>query len=258
MNLHSACALFLGHPGHELRVFGLMVRNKALVNVITDGSGANRASRFDSTRALVEGGGGRLGFLPGSFSDRAFYELALSGDPEPFIDLARKLAAELAAENVGTVAGDMLEGFNVTHDLCRMIINAAVEKLRARGRVVLNLEFPLEAILREGESENCLVVRLDDETFARKRHAALVAYPELAGEVDRLISKFGEDAFRVEILHSASVPAGLTWDLPDPPFYETYGRRQVASGHYQRLITYRDHIQPLALAIWNWAKSDAK
>lgn len=250
--------LCIAHPGHELRVFGWMGQNRPLVYVITDGSGPNRASRFESTRLLIEEAGGRLGFLAGAFSDRSFYEMISEGDPEPFIDLARRFAADWEAAGVEVVAGDMLEGFSTTHDLCRMMINAAVEKLRRQGRSLTNLEFALESMTPPEITPGSVVISLDDTDFARKRHAALAAYPQLASEVERLISQYGEGAFRNEVLLPATVPAGLTWDDPKEPFYETYGRKQIAAGHYQHLISYQEHIQPLARALWDWALSDRK
>lgn len=233
-----------------------MERNRPLVDVITDGSGPDRPPRFASTEKLIVEAGGRLGFLAGGFSDRAFYELILAGNPEPLIGLSRQFAAEWAAAEIEVVAGDMLEGFSTTHDVCRMMINAAVIKLRARGQMVLNLEFPLESMRQPGMAEGSQALRLDDAAFLRKRQAATLAYPELTGEVDRLMSKYGEDAFRVEVLLPATVSAGLTWEGAEPPFYESYGRKQVAAGHYQNLITYAGHIQPLARALDAWAHSE--
>jgi hypothetical protein len=253
----SRCALCVGHPGHELKVFDWMRKNTPLVEVITDGSGPNRASRFASTRNLIEGAGGRLGKLQGAFSDRRFYEMVGEGDPAPFITLARGFARSWEEAEIDTVAGDMVEGFSVTHDLCRAMINAAVEKLRRRGRSLRNLAFALESMPTPGQVPGEIVLRLNDEEFAAKHAAAHLWYPELAGEVDRLIRQYGEDAFRTEILTPVEPgPAAITWDSPEPPFYETYGRKQVAAGHSNRLLTHADHVKPLATALWDWAISD--
>lgn len=246
-------ALCIGHPGHELKVYGWMEKYHPLVDVITDGSGPNRASRFASTRQLIEGTGASLGILQGAFTDRAFYDLILNGDPMVFVDLAARLATQWEDAGIEVVAGDMIEGFSTTHDVCRMVIDAAVEKLRQRGRILRNLEFPLESIGRVEGGEGEVVIHLDDAAFARKRKAAVQAYPELTSEVDRLISKYGESAFSIEILTPAKVPSGLTWEKPDRPFYETYGQKQVEAGHYQRVIRFEEHIRPIGLALWKWA-----
>ena len=37
--------------------------------------------------------------------------------------------------------------------------------------------------------------------------------------------------------------------LDQKPFFETYGERQVAVGHYKYVIRYKDHILPLMHAL---------
>ena len=37
--------------------------------------------------------------------------------------------------------------------------------------------------------------------------------------------------------------------LSTPPFYESYGRARIEAGAYGRLITYADHVRPLAMRI---------
>ncbi|MGH8058848.1 MAG: hypothetical protein ACREOH_16680, partial [Candidatus Entotheonellia bacterium] len=40
----------------------------------------------------------------------------------------------------------------------------------------------------------------------------------------------------------------------EPPFYEHYGQKQVAAGHYHRVLRYDEHIAPLAEALWRYAE----
>jgi hypothetical protein len=47
------------------------------------------------------------------------------------------------------------------------------------------------------------------------------------------------------------VRQGLEAMEQDPPYYERYGEQQVAAGHYDRVIRYRAHIQPLMQALWH-------
>jgi hypothetical protein len=37
--------------------------------------------------------------------------------------------------------------------------------------------------------------------------------------------------------------------VADPPFYETHGERQVAAGHYRRVLRFREHFLPAARAL---------
>ncbi len=250
-------ALCIAHPGHEVRVMEWMRRQHPITDVITDGSGSNRPSRFQSTRNFILEAGGRLGTLQGEFSDRAFYDILLRKDPSPLIILAERLAEEWIEEEIELVAGDMLEGFNPSHDLCRIIINSAVDRVeRKTGRQLINLEYPLETVAPPKDIREAVVVLLDDTQFARKRQAALTAYPALASEVDRLVAKYGEQAFQREYLFPATREAGIKWDSAEPPYYEVYGQRQIAAGHYQELITFAEHIQPMALALRAWGRGE--
>ena len=46
---------------------------------------------------------------------------------------------------------------------------------------------------------------------------------------------------------------GLEWDGDGKPFYEEYGAKQVAAGHYAEVITFEHHLRPLAQALHAWA-----
>src|ERR1700733_13075391 len=47
-------AVFVGHPGHELRVLGWLAETRPRVHVLTDGSGASGCSRLPSTSRLLD------------------------------------------------------------------------------------------------------------------------------------------------------------------------------------------------------------
>ncbi len=242
-------ALCVGHPGHEMRVFEWMRRTQPLFDVLTDGSGPDRVSRFYLTENVAHRAGATRGIFRGAYSDRQFYDLILQKTPGPFLEMADRLAESWIAQEIELVAGDMQEGFNPTHEVCRMLINAAVKRVRRKTcRELVNLEFPLEQMRLPGRTP-AVVVEITDEQFRMKR-AAAEAYPALATEVDRLIQKHGETAFKVEMLVVADESAGLVWSGDEPPFYETYGRKQIASGHYRELITHEEHIRPLAEALY--------
>jgi hypothetical protein len=115
-------------------------------------------------------------------------------------------------------------------------------------------------------------LNLEDAAFARKLTAAR-NYPELAAEVEAALSgaasvglrahpdlaarsgfKTGTvaegstsgETFRVECLRPARE---FEQALDVPPFYEQYGERQVAAGHYTRVLRLREHMLPLAEAL---------
>ncbi|TLD71054.1 hypothetical protein FEM03_09075 [Phragmitibacter flavus] len=250
----SKSALCLGHPGHEIKVLAWAAEHKPRVTIFTDGSGPNRPSRLESTRKILEAVGCEPALMFGNLADREIYGMMREG-AEPFVQIAQQLEGEWTAGEVDTVAGDALEGFNTTHDVCRMVINAVVEKLRRKHLRVKNYAFPLEGLGMEVESEGELVVEMDQSLFEWKRDIVKSAYPEMAGEVDKAIAKYGEGPFQREVLHPAvEGRLGMVWEGNAPPFYETYGRRQIEKGHYHDLITYSEHLLPIAEGLWNWAE----
>lgn len=267
----APAALVVAHPGHELCVYGWLERERPRVFVLTDGSGRSGRSRIGSTDEVLSAVGAEPGPIYARLTDAALYAAILDRDFGLFIGLADELAASLADAGVEYVAGDAAEGYNPAHDACRLVLDAAVGLVRAgAGRRIENFEFPLvgrsdapPAATREGRW-----LRLSDETFARKLRAAR-NYPELAAEVEAALAgdgsaglrkhpdlaarsglrgagAAGAEAFRVECLR----PSGAGADgFAEPPFYEVYGERQVAAGHYSRVLRYREHMLPLAEAL---------
>jgi len=151
---------------------------------------------------------------------------------------------------VTVVAGDDAEGYNPTHDVCRLIVDAAVALARSPMREPMaNLAFMLmdrPGHVGRGQAARCQVV-LDDAALGRKITAAM-DYPEMAGEVAHALKTWGDDAFRVEAFRRVS--DGELWAPGDaPPFYEQYGRQQVQAGKYADVIRYDEHIRPLADAL---------
>lgn len=64
----------------------------------------------------------------------------------------------------------------------------------------------------------------------------------------------GVEAFRVEYLRPVDSRAGYGGPAEEPPFYERYGEQQVAAGHYERVLRYREHVAPLAKALWRYVE----
>src|SRR5437588_4093250 len=81
-------ALTIGHPGHELRLFGWIERNRPIVCVLTDGSGHTGCSRLGYTLELLDFLGSRAGPILAPLRDIQLYEGLLNRDHTLFIDLA--------------------------------------------------------------------------------------------------------------------------------------------------------------------------
>jgi len=160
------------------------------------------------------------------------------------------LAAAIIRHRVSVVAGDDVEGFNPTHDVCRLVVDAAVRLARmASPSAIANLAFVLMESPgpsnHTGGPTSTLV--LDDAALARKLTEAL-RYPEVASEVTNARSRWGDDAFRIEAFRH--VTDGEIWTPGDErPFYERYGATRVEAGAYAEVIRYDQHIRPVADAL---------
>ncbi len=250
-------ALVMAHPGHELRVYGWLAAARPVVCILTDGSGHTRQSRLASTTRILETVGATPGDIYGASTDAAVYRACLAHDHDFFFRLADNLAETLVHHEIDYLAGDATEGYNPGHDVCRMLINAAIELAqRVHHRTIRNYDFLLMALPDECPAElrdRAYRLRLDDPMLERKLAAAR-AYPEISSEVDSALSLLGTEAFRVECLRPvADLPTGSSDSFEskadEPPFYERHGEQQVATGYYQQVIRYRQHLLPLADAL---------
>ena len=248
----STSALVVAHPGHELRVFHWMERARPLYCSLTEGSGGAGASRMASTDAVLAGVGARRGPVYGRYTDREIYQLLLNGRVDVFVTLAHELADALVAAGVDLVAADAVEGFNPSHDVCRLVVDGAVAMAaRQTGRTIVAREFVLDGspdACPEALRADATWLRLDDAALDRKIAAAL-AYPELRDEVDAALARFGSAAFAVECLRPVTTAAVLDGFDHDAPGYERFGARRVGEGRYADVIRYREHVLPVRRAI---------
>jgi hypothetical protein len=241
----------IAHPGHELRVHHWLESTRPLVLVLTDGSGHSGRSRLASTTTVLERAGAVPGPVYGRLSDQALYRAVLGGDADLFAALADEIALALEAADVDRVAGDAVEGFNPGHDVCRLLLNAALLRLQQRGRRVQSFEFPLEGSPHECAEEDrseAILLNLDEAALQRKLEAAR-AYPEMAAEVARAYDRYGWEPFRVECLRPVRYGLEIGDRFVHPPYYERYGEQQVAAGIYREVIRFRDHLAPLAASL---------
>ena len=239
--------LVVGHPGHELMVHGWLEAARPLVMVLTDGSGHTGVSRLPSTAALIARAGATPGPIFGRFTDVELYRALLERRTGVFADLVEELANAISRHQIAVVAGDDAEGFNPTHDVCRLIVDAAVSTARGRGRSVVNTAFALmDAPSRRPQQSGASssILTLTDSALERKLGAAL-RYPEMAAEVAAARGRWGDETFRVESFRH--VRDGEVWAPGDvAPDYEHYGRKRVEEGVYPEVICYDQHIRPLA------------
>ncbi len=240
----ESAALIVGHPGHELLVYGWMALAKPVVCVLTDGSGGDRLSRVDKTTGILQSVGARPGPLFGRFPDAEFYARILASDLGFFIAVAEELADALVSSQTTLVVGDAAEGYNSGHDVCRLLIDAAVGLASRRmKRIIGNFAISLVGDPQE-RTAGSISLALGRDVWRRKIAAAR-DYAELAGEVDRAAARFGDAAFAVETLlpvEPFALPLG-------PAYYERFGAERVAAGKYPALIRRNEHLAAIARAL---------
>jgi hypothetical protein len=266
-------AIIVAHPGHEVRVHGWLEQEQPQVFVLTDGSGRGGRSRIASTEKYLKKFGLQAGCIFGRLTDLEVYRAILARDFDLFIGLSEELAEALVAAGTRYVAGDASEGYNTAHDTARLIANTAIEiASRATGAIIVNYDFP---VVRR--PDHCPLplrpmsvrLQLDDELYSRKLAAAFEFYPELAAETREALRGQGHDAvvayyklnfdehaltdltgldmFRIECLRPV-LPAESPFES-EKPFYELTGESKVATGLYDQVIRYREHMRPLAEAL---------
>lgn len=245
------CALLISHPGHELAVYHWLELAKPLTFILTDGSGRENDSRVNSSLQLLKAVGARTFGTPGRFRDREFYQAVEKRELKLFCALADEIAAGLVEHQIEFVLGDAEEGRIMTHDVFRLIVNAAIEMAETKSnRMIESYEFSPEGMFAAVHPKlraRALTIQLDVPALERKR-AALAGYTELQSEIKKLIALHGEQSLACENLW----PFDEIYSMPDlgqPLGYEEHGQKLVASGLYQTALTYREHVEPIALAL---------
>jgi hypothetical protein len=250
--LHSVgrASLVIGHPGHELRVYGWLSSARPQVFILTDGSGTSGIGRLASTERVLSKAGVPTAELSAVFSDADIYQAVLERDIARFTALVDELADSFIRDRVELVASDATEGFNPTHDLCREIACAAVEKARLMsGCDILHYEFCLtewENGAPETHDERCVHIRLNDVDLTSKIEAAY-EYQELRDEVDQALAIGGREYFREECLRR--VDDWTLFETSCKPQYEVWGEQRVAEGKYKSVLRFREHMLPVFLAL---------
>ncbi len=248
-------ALVMGHPGHELKVFGWMAECKPRVYVLTDGSGRTGISRLPSTARSLAKFAIEMDEVFGLISDRELYRVILERNTSWFLNALDRIAESFVENRIDLVVADAREGFNPAHDLCRALVDAAVLAVKCKtGRTISNYEFCLtewERVSQEHHGSRCAHSFLDDGVFRKKMEVA-EEYTELRDEVRAAIALRGKEYFRIECLKKIPEPFQER-EYSEKPYYETWGERRVAEGTYESVIRYDEHIFPILDAIRNRA-----
>lgn len=241
MKENKRAALLIAHPGHELRIHGWLEAVRPLVFITTDGSGASGIARTAKSADTLRAAGCRSGAVFGRFTDVNMYDFILHNDVERVVSMTGEIAGSLADAGVESAVADAVEFYNPVHDLSRVILSLAIERVRQMtGREIEQFEF---AVVNspEARAPNDVVVNLDEAAWQRKIDAAF-RYTELQGETDKQFRANGTAAFRTERLHVVD-PSAAFPEPDDVPYYEVRGEEQVRSGRYAQVLRHRPHFR---------------
>jgi hypothetical protein len=232
--------LIIAHPGHELRLFDWMERERPLVFILSDGSGGAQSSRLDYSVAAIRAAGAGVIEGSGRRSDREWYAAILAGDIPAFTQTADAIAAAALTMHAPLVVSDAADGYNPLHDLCQAVAGAVVARITRDSNLP---EFLVSPATASAMGVPSIAWKLEDEAARRKRLAVSANMP-LAEEAARLLAE-APDALNTERLLAP------TFDWPEnwTPEWEAFGRKRVQQGRFAAPITYRDHVLPIAKAL---------
>ncbi len=91
-------------------------------------------------------------------------------------------------------------------------------------------------------------ISLSDAELDEKLRAAH-SYTELRPEVERTLEHHGTEPFRTEYPRPVDLSDRYRWGPRRIPYYESYGAERVATGAYEHVLTFRDHVKPIADAL---------
>lgn len=248
--MKTKTVLIIGHPGHELRAYAFIKKYKPDVFVLTDGSGSNNTSRIHQTIRLLDSLGAKFQDSIKIFKDKELYNIILEQDFSEILLYKNSLKDVIIRNDYDIVVGDALEGFNPTHDICRYLINGILSDISVsnNSKKIINYDFVLDSVPNNISFDNNiggLSLKLSDEEFQMKLNAAM-SYPELKFEVDTTIEKYGKEVFSWESFGRVSDLNEISnWDTLKP-YYENFGEKRVNEGSYSKVITFENHIKPIA------------
>jgi hypothetical protein len=255
--LASRPALFVGHAGHELCLHGWLSRARPSVFVLTDGSGGDGAPRLEWTTRVLRQCGAKPCAPYGRFADADIYRALLHRQYAPLLRLVEDLAAALVRLRVTCLVFDPPDGYNPSHDLCRLLAGAALERARQfTGSLPCGYEYqlPTRPCLAQGRwGAGSVRLELSAEEMERKLRAAR-AYEPLRQDVESTLGRLGAEVFRTEFFLPVRDHLAFPGLPESPPYYETCGEERVAAGTYTEVLRYEQHVRPFAEHLRGWLR----
>ena len=244
--------MIFAHPGHELLVLSAVRRTAPLVAIISDGSGSTGLSRIAYSNRILQMAGATRSSLFGRYSDKACYDFIRRIDPKPFVKMRDSLVDECLALGIEQIVSDACEYYNPVHDIASYIADGVTRRLRSKSkRSVHRFAIPIappDGSKRTGQTNKKMFPLGQTQEDAGFKLNALAVYEPLANEIRNAKTQEGE-AYLQENLSEHEPIVRPDESLVFEPSYERVGRERIAADIYSDLITYEDHIKPIAKEI---------
>ncbi|MCP5410550.1 MAG: hypothetical protein H6924_00085 [Alphaproteobacteria bacterium] len=187
-----------------------------------------------------------MGEIFGPHTDKFLYRAIMQRDTRAICGLFDAIVTSLVVNDIDFVVADAWEGFNPGHDLCRFLVDTAIQAAEAQtGSRIQNYAIQLWETNRNGDMHRprgTLRLPLTPGAFQAKIDQAR-GYDDLQSEVDRALSSGGYDAFRTEHLIRVAQPR---YEFPTGiPYYEQVGEERVRKGIYRSCLRFEDHFRPI-------------
>jgi len=217
----TGAALFVAHPGHELRLFGWIGRERPTCMTLTTGSrsGTSKARLAASTRLLAEAGATPSEPF-GVVFDRDLYRAVLAGDGESFRRWKAAVSETLRKARPKRLVIDAWQLYSVSHDLAHLIGRlAAAEASGHLGEPIEVLQYDVVPPALGGDVPVTVCAETIDLTqveWTRKR-AAIECYPDIGLELMEIRQIEGENRSRTESLFRLPALEQLLTPPREPP-----------------------------------------
>lgn len=191
-------ALSIAHPGHELRLYGLLEQAKPFVWILTDGSHRTGTDMiFDSIKTIDKAVNFGKKVTLNSMKDPAnkkififsfpkndednmhikdvqIYEEIINQRTEFFISYIDFMVTNMIKYDTDIMIADASEGTNVCHEMVRIMTDLSIEFIRKKIRKIIhNYEIAIDKPYNENLNDDVIRIELNDEQLDRKLEAML-------------------------------------------------------------------------------------
>lgn len=256
-------AMVLAHGNHELFAAGLIQQFQPDILYISRGRHPEDERTEQQARSVLKAleFGSKVTFLPVRETD--IYGRLLARDAEWFATLRDHVAAWLYQVGADAVITDAFEWYNSIHDLCSLLVDAALETsplLSAQTVQRYDLPLAFQTIVQYDESKfvgtgippHCYTLGAEEMRTKWDIIQKVIVDDQNVRDV---VSTWTAKRYEQEIYQS--VPSIRDYGVAPPRnqwvTYDDHGKANVARGRYPQAITFQEHYAPIAEALFDRA-----